>query len=152
MKLDMFLQRSSRQGLSVRTWNILAFAALSHPSNAWTSILFAHFPTFSLAYNTSLRSFGKAGTTLPETAQADINHAYSAIKLWLMLALKKFRLQGVSPGKDKDPTVLEDNEDAATRMIWNELWPPFALLVNFFDPTARTPDVTVSMLIHHSRC
>lgn len=107
-------------------------------------------------YNTSLRSFGKAGTTLPETAQADINHAYSAIKLWLMLALKKFRLQGLSPGNDKSPVALEDNEDAATRMIWNELWPPFTLLVDYFKPTTIIPDVTVSITVQllpvKSRC
>lgn len=61
-----------------------------------------------------------------------------------MLALKKFRLKGVSPAREKDPAVLEDNEDAATRMVWNELWPPFALLVDFFDPDIRVPDTAVS--------
>jgi len=131
-------ERYARQGLTVRTWNILAFAALSHPMDAWASILFAHFSTFSFAYNGSLRAFGNSGTSPPETAQADINHAFSAIKLWLLLALKRFRLKGVSPSKEKDPTVLEDNEDAATRMIWNELWPSFALLVDSFEPEART--------------
>jgi hypothetical protein len=124
--------------MTVRTWNILAFAALSNPSHLWTSILFAHFTTFSFAYNVSLRGFGSSGTSPPETAQADINHAFSAIKLWLLLALKKFRLKGVSPGKERDPVVLEDNEDAATRMVWNELWPTFALLVDSFEPEAQT--------------
>lgn len=124
----------------------MVFAALSNPSDAWASILFAHFSTFSFAYNVSLRGFAKAGTSLTETAQADINHAYCAIKLWLMLALKKFRLQGLSPGKERDPVVLEDNEDAATRMIWNELIPPVLLLVDFFDPKARTPEVVVSCM------
>jgi hypothetical protein len=124
--------------LTLRTWNILAFAALSNSSNSWTSILFAHFSTFSLAYNVSLRGFGSSGTGPPETAQADINYAYNAIKLWILLALKNFRLKGLSPAREREPVVLEDNEDAATRMVWNELWPSFALLVDSFDPEART--------------
>jgi hypothetical protein len=127
-----------RQSLTVRTWNILAFAALSNPTDSWANILFAHFSTFSFVYNVSLRSFGSSGTSAPETAQADINHAFSAIKLWLLLALKKFRLKGVSPAKEKEPLILEDNEDAATRMVWNELWPSFALLVDSFKPEVRT--------------
>lgn len=124
--------------MTLRTWNILAFAALCNPSDSWTSILFSHFSTFSFTYNVSLRGFGISGTNAPETAQADINYAFNAIKLWLLLALKKFRLKGVSPNKEKDPAVLEDNEDAATRMVWNELWPSFALLVDSFEPEART--------------
>jgi len=40
--------------------------------------------------------------------------------------------------------VLEDNEDAATRMVWNELWPSFALLVDSFDPEARTSLATLT--------
>lgn len=60
-----------------------------------------------------------------------------------MLALKKFRLKGVSPAKERDPIVLEDNEDAATRMVWNELWPGFALLVDYFNPQVRAPDSSV---------
>jgi hypothetical protein len=122
----------------VRTWNILAFAALSNPSDSWTSILFSHFSTFSFTYNFSLRGFRTSGTSSPENAQADINHAFDAMKLWLLLALKKFRLKGVSPSKERDPVVLEDNENAATRMVWNELWPSFALLVDSFEPEART--------------
>jgi len=58
--------------------------------------------------------------------------------LWILLALKNFRLQGVSIKKEKDPVVLEDNEDAATRMVWNELWPSFAMLVDFFESQPRT--------------
>lgn len=74
----------------------------------------------------------------------DINHAYNAIKLWILLALKKFRLQGISVGREKDPVVLEDNEDAATRMIWNELWPAFALVVTFFESENRVMETAVS--------
>lgn len=91
----------------------------------------------------SLRSFGDADVPPSETAQADINHAYNAIKLWLMLALKRFRLRGLLPAKERDPIILEDNEDAAMRMVWNELWPAFSLLVDYFDPQVRAPDSSV---------
>jgi len=131
-------ERSSRSSLTVRTWNILAFAALSDPSNSWSSILFAHFSTFSFAYNVSLRGFTISGAGSLESSQADINHAYNGIKLWTLLALKNFRLEGMSPSRDRDPVGFEDNEDAATRMVWDELWPPFALLADSFEPEPRT--------------
>lgn len=122
---------------------MLAFAALSNHSAAWASILLAHFSTFSQVYNSSLRTFANPASNPPDTAQADINHAYNAIKLWILLALKKFRLQGVSFGREKDPAVLEDDEDAATRMIWNELWPAFALVVTFFESEIRVMETAV---------
>jgi len=131
-------ERLTRPSLTVRTWNILAFAALSNPLNSWTSILFAHFSTFSFAYNVSLRGFASFRTNPPETAQADINYAYNAIKLWILLALKNFRLKGVAVDVERDPVVLVDNENAAIRMVWNELWPPFALLADSFEPEPRT--------------
>ena len=61
----------------------------------------------------------------------------------MMLALKKFRLKGVSLATEGDPIIHEDNEDATTRMVWNELWPAFALLVDYFDPQVRAPDSSV---------
>lgn len=146
--LHLLLWSQRQSILSVRTWNVLAFAALSNPSDAWASTLFAHFSTFSLSYNICLRPFGSPSSNPPEAAQTDINHAYSAVKLWLLLALKKFRLKGVSVNKEKDPVVLEDNEDAATRLVWNELWPPFALLVNFFEAEPQTSERSVGGLIN----
>ncbi|KAF7976726.1 hypothetical protein HWV62_5909 [Athelia sp. TMB] len=139
-------ERNSRHMLSIRAWNMLAFAALSNPSPTWASILLAHFSTFSLAYNSTLRVFGNPVNNPAETAQADINHAYNAIKLWLLLALKKFRLRGVSLGRERDPVVLDDNEDAATRMIWNELWPAFSLIVTFFESENSVKEAAVSKM------
>ena len=54
----------------------------------------------------------------PETAAADIEYAYLAMKSWLLLLYK------ISSGKE-----MADPRDGLTQKIWNELWPPFESLV-----------------------
>ena len=60
-----------------------------------------------------MRSFIQSGASVDS---ADINYAYIAIKLWLLLAQKK--------------SELDASGNVIFASTWNELWPPFEHLVN----------------------
>jgi hypothetical protein len=70
--------------------------------------------------------------SLPESAVTDINHAYIAIKLWLLLAQAK-----ASAG---------DGGTVYSLTVWNELWPPFERLVNMLESEIQsgTPSVRIT--------
>lgn len=110
----------------------MAIAALSNESDIWVGILYAQFAAFSNAYFASLRPYIMATAGPSESAMADVNHAYAAIKLWLMIALR-FRTSDTRHG-----------DDMATRVVWNELWPPFESLVRVFEADALTGHTPVS--------
>ena len=108
--------------------------------------LFKHFPTFSLAYNTSLAPYHTAAAALdmasPEAqdrAHADVSHAYAAIKLWLLLARKA---STEHPGVDASG-ALNDGEGPAAGLVWNELWPPFEIVLAAFEMDARGGTILV---------
>lgn len=52
-------------------------------------------------------------------ATTDVNHAYIAIKLWLLLAQKK--------------SSADDLGNATALMVWNELWPPFEAMISILE-------------------
>ncbi|THU91128.1 hypothetical protein K435DRAFT_727522 [Dendrothele bispora CBS 962.96] len=106
------IEKSGRQNTNVRAWNVLVLAVLLDPSESWIASVFHQLDTFSVVYHTALR-----GLVMADSAITDINHAYIAIKLWMMLAQKKASREGA------------ENLDALT--VWNELWPPFESIVTF---------------------
>ncbi|EGO21469.1 hypothetical protein SERLADRAFT_372111 [Serpula lacrymans var. lacrymans S7.9] len=125
---DFSPTKFSRINTSMRTWNVLTLAALSDTSGQHGTILFPHFSAFTPAYYASLGTYVHARALPPESAVADIDHAYLSIKLWLLLA------QTMSLSNDKvDPGALsvaqDDRADLAIKTVWNELWPPFESIV-----------------------
>jgi hypothetical protein len=70
------------------------------------------------------------GISPPESSITDINHAFIAIKLWLMLA------QIVSRSDNSDRG--DDGGDQWALFVWNELWPPFENLLNILEGEAHT--------------
>ena len=130
--------------MTVRVWNILALAALSRPTAASAALLFEHFATFSLAYNTALAPYHRAqlDAGAEERAHADVSCAYAALKLWLLLARKAAAL--VAPAGAGG--IFEDGEGLAANMVWNELWPPFEVVLSAFEAEARGGNVSVRFL------
>ncbi|KAK0210802.1 hypothetical protein DFS33DRAFT_1251098 [Desarmillaria ectypa] len=125
--------RSSRHYMTVRAWNVLVLSALMDPSENWITLMYMQLPTFSSAYQATLRGYLQACPSPPESAITDINHAYVAIKLWLMLAQKR--------------AVKEDEGSISAFMVWNELWPPFESLVNVFEAEVQVGlSMTLAML------
>jgi hypothetical protein len=118
-------------------------AALSETTDSWGVILFRYFHNFCFAYSSSIRSYVQSGTIL-ESAAADINHAYAAIKLWLLLAQKNGHQ--VNYGlPHAELTGRGPNINLATLWIWNELWPHFESLVNILEVDAQAGNVSVSL-------
>jgi hypothetical protein len=137
--LTALIQKGSRQSLSVRSWNILAWAALSNPSDKWVSILLAQLPAFSLVHSFSLRAYTQsAANPTPASAITDINRAYLSIKLWMMLA-RKNALHGNNFTLKK-----EDAGISAEDLVWNELWPAFESLATVFEVEGYTENNSVS--------
>ena len=133
--------------MTVRVWNILALAALSRPDGAASALLFEHFLTFSFAYSQSLSPYQSVqGLDHPDAqdrAHADLSYAYAAIKLWLLLSRKA---ASGHPGVDATG-ALQDGEGLAAKMVWNELWPPFEIVIAAFEIDARAGNVSVSHIL-----
>ncbi|KAK0197058.1 hypothetical protein F5146DRAFT_1099379 [Armillaria mellea] len=131
--VDQTVERSSRHIMTIRAWNMLILAALMDPSENWITLVYMQLPTFSAAYQATLRGYLQAGTSPPDSAITDINHAYVAIKLWLMLAQKR--------------AAKEEEGSISAFAVWNELWPPFESLVNVFEAEVQVGlSMTLAML------
>jgi hypothetical protein len=103
-------------------WNVFLLAALSHESIYPGKLLMGHFSTFVIAY----REVMAASSILTQglvNAAANINNCYAAVKLWLLL---ERRLSQNPQSQDGHLPVSR----AGPFVIWNELWPPFSVLVN----------------------
>ncbi|KAF8894641.1 hypothetical protein BD779DRAFT_1502195, partial [Infundibulicybe gibba] len=103
----------------MRAWNLLALAALMEKKEEYAALIISQLPVFSTFHHGVLRSYVQSGTSIPESATTDVNHAYIAIKLWLMLVRTK-------------PTHA-----FASLAVWNELWPPFDELVGVLEVEAQ---------------
>ncbi|KIJ69367.1 hypothetical protein HYDPIDRAFT_36436 [Hydnomerulius pinastri MD-312] len=124
MSEDSHPQRSSRSSIALRAWNIMLLAALSDSSGKHDTLLLAQFDGFLSPYYKTLGVYVHARIPPPETAAADIEHAYIALKSWLLLIHK------LSPERE-----AVDPRGELTKRIWNELWPPFESMVELFQPT-----------------
>ncbi|KIL00116.1 hypothetical protein PAXRUDRAFT_821994 [Paxillus rubicundulus Ve08.2h10] len=121
---DIHPQRSPRPCLTLRAWNILLLAALSDSSSKHDTLLLAQFDGFMTPYSMTLGAYVQARTPPPESAAADIEHAYIALKGWLLL------IHRLSPSRQ-----AVDPRGELTKRIWNELWPSFESLVDLFQVT-----------------
>lgn len=114
--------------MPVRAWNLILLAALSSNSTAAAAILFDYFHGFALVYHRSLRAYQQVNyDNSQDVAHADISRAYTAIKLWMLLCRKATAIQQVSVAQNNVNAL--DKESALARMIWNELWPPFEMVL-----------------------
>ncbi|KAF7338262.1 hypothetical protein MVEN_02051500 [Mycena venus] len=113
-------ERSGRPALAVRSWNLIVLAVLLDTSgNQQTSPMFDLLSAFSMTHHAVLRAYTQAAISASESATTDINHAYIAIKLWLLLAQRKSQ---------------NDNGGNATALtVWNELWPPFEAMIGILE-------------------
>lgn len=136
------VQRYSRQ-LSISLWNVLLLAALSHESTRPGTVLMGQFSTFVIAYREAMAASSSAAQGLVNAA-ANINHCYASVKLWLLLERMLSRAPpsqqgGHSPVPRAGPFV-----------IWNELWPPFSILVNAHEAEVSKGQNTVRTTPGHS--
>ncbi|KAI0062284.1 hypothetical protein BV25DRAFT_1804358 [Artomyces pyxidatus] len=116
--------KSSRQPVTLRTWNVLLLSALQHQSTSSGVTIMSHFPTFVLAYRDSLTT-SQTFHNIASVA-ANINHCYASIKLWFLLDR---RLSTPLEWADTNPRSFP-NPNSMALMIWNELWPPFLDLIS----------------------
>ncbi|KAJ7774854.1 hypothetical protein B0H16DRAFT_1508657 [Mycena metata] len=110
--------RAGRPSLGVRSWNLIVLAVLLDNSSNQIVPMFDLLSAFSTTHHAVLRAYTQAAINVADST-TDINHAYIAIKLWLLLAQRK---------------SLTDNEGNATAlMVWNELWPPFEAMIGILE-------------------
>ncbi|KAJ2931375.1 hypothetical protein H1R20_g5743, partial [Candolleomyces eurysporus] len=117
------LETSYRLVNSLRSWTVLALTALQEePSRKWVLILYQHFMSFSYTYLAAMRTYAQSNLS-SESAASDINQAYVATKLWLMLAQRVSNMTGAGDG----PMLR----------VWNELWPVFESIIDGLEVEAR---------------
>ncbi|KAI0035078.1 hypothetical protein K488DRAFT_44141 [Vararia minispora EC-137] len=106
----------SKAKLSLRSWNVLTLASLSRESAKTAHVLLDHFAAFAVAFHNALL---KPGSGVVTTSPSTVNHCYTSIKLWLLLARKL----------SEDKAVVSDVSNSMTFFVWNDLWPPFLHLL-----------------------
>ncbi|KAG2054622.1 hypothetical protein BDR06DRAFT_982221 [Suillus hirtellus] len=107
-------EKSTQAGTVVRAWNILLLGVLSESADTHIRVLLPQLNAFTPAYYKCLGTYVLEGTTPSESAVADVEHAFIALKLWLLLA--------------QMPLANPTRESPSVKVIWNELWPPFEAL------------------------
>ncbi|KAG7092480.1 hypothetical protein E1B28_008832 [Marasmius oreades] len=127
-------EKLGRQSMSMRGWNVLVLAMLMEGSESWWDLMFSQLGALSVAHHAALKSYTHPNGTITESAIPDINHAYIAIKLWLMLAQKK-------------STRIGAGDDFALK-VWEHLWPPFEALLSAFAPEVQAGlPMTLALLV-----
>ncbi|KAG2078289.1 hypothetical protein BDR04DRAFT_1131999 [Suillus decipiens] len=120
-------EKSIQAGTVVRAWNILLLGVLSDPGDTHIQVLLSQLNVFTPAYYKCLGTYVLEGTTPSESAMADVEHAFIALKLWLLLA--------------QMPLTNLTAESPSSKAIWNELWPPFEALVHLFEVDSVSEDL-----------
>ncbi|KAG0707722.1 hypothetical protein DFH29DRAFT_594927 [Suillus ampliporus] len=120
-------EKSTQAGTVVRAWNILLLGVLSDSADTHIRVLLEQLNVFTPAYYKCLGTYVHEGTTPSESAVADVEHAFIALKLWLLLA--------------QMPLVNSTRESPSVKVIWNELWPPFEALVDLFKADSVPEDL-----------
>lgn len=109
----------------MRAWNVLAIAALSDNADGfWVTQLFKQLKSFSAMYFNALWPYIKSAGPVPDSATADLNQAYLAIKLWLVIAKHSEEARRVG--------------EPVYNAVWNELWPPFEGIVHVLEAEAQS--------------
>lgn len=127
--------------MRVRAWNLLILQALREPSATIAVQLFSYLPLYAQAFETELQVAFNAGSSAlipPPGVIADVTHAATGARLWLLLARRRFMtmlelqsdavLEDMAALYDASPTpqrtLLDDGEtNVAEWRAWNELWP-----------------------------
>ncbi|EJD06034.1 uncharacterized protein FOMMEDRAFT_119510 [Fomitiporia mediterranea MF3/22] len=138
---DNASERSNRHTLTVRAWNALVLEALqSSPEWKPAAQLFDNLSSFSASYHSSLRAQIQGFGLPPDLTASDVNQAYVAIKLWLLLSRTCSEEARIT--NDGMPSAADHMlEDRNASLVWNELWPPFERLVNLLESDTEVGDV-----------
>lgn len=105
-------------------------ALSSNADSSWATQLFKQLRAFSVVYSNSLWPYMRLTGPVPDSATPDINHAYIATKLWLMVAKQSEEARRLG-----EPVYSS---------VWNELWPPFESIVSVLEAEAETGASPVS--------
>jgi len=112
----------TRSPVAVRVWNLLVLATLEYDDPGLSGTLLTFLPQFVSVYAAALRIPSPLASH--EFAALNVNYAFASLKLWILLARK---------------THASSELDAAERMVWNELWPPFErLFVQSLEESSNT--------------
>lgn len=93
--------------------------------------MFNQLGAFSAVHGAVLRAHVQSGLVFLDAT--DVNYAYIAIKLWLLLAEKK--------------AETEEGENISCIAVWNELWTPFESLVNVLETQVISGQTSVRSTI-----
>lgn len=138
---------------TVRSWNALLLSALLSPNTASTTNLFSNLRSFTPIYTNSLAflvSF--EATNKSDSAALDLDQAFTAIKLWMMLSRRKppkgifDQEEDVVLNKGTDLGMEEAAQDNRDRTVWNELWPAFENVLSA-SAAEGSEELTVSLVI-----
>lgn len=77
----------------------------------------------------------------PETATADLNYAFTAFKLWLLIATQVTHLNSNATG---EPT----NAHSKVALVWNEMYPLFQGVVQTYQAEIQQGSPSVSYSFH----
>lgn len=136
-----------QQPATLRLWNMLVLAALHNGRNRSAAVVFEYFSIFSLAYSHALGAYQRPQQLLDpqDSAHIEISSVYVAIKLWLLLVRKAaLQYKELRHNEQNQLDVLQDGEVMATKMVWNELWPPYGRIMSILEADARVGNISVS--------
>ena len=80
----------------------------------------------------------------PEMSASDVNQAFIAIKLWLLLACK---CDTYDEKVTYSPLTDHTSRDRNVSLVWNELWPSFERLVSLTEVDSESGDIPVRCLL-----
>ena len=110
------------------------------------------FTTFVSTYCSSLSGFQRVGpyqALQNSPLHTDVSGAYASIKLWLLLvqhAATQRRRSTEAFGESHRPGLIAGTEELLTsKMIWNELWPPFERVMTVLEADTHAGHVTASV-------
>lgn len=128
----------------MRAWNALALESLQSGAEGKPAVqLFENFASFSATYHISLRAHTLTLGLSPEMTSSEINQAFIAIKLWLLLSRKCTEEAQAIDNDEMLPLAVYVLEDRNASLVWNELWPPFERLISLSETDAEMGDLTV---------
>ncbi|KAK2466896.1 hypothetical protein APHAL10511_001154 [Amanita phalloides] len=119
----------------IRAWNLIALAALRYSNKKCATALLPLLPVFASIQFNALRGYVYSEAMNWDQATVNINHAYVAVKLWMLIACETAR-------------DMADGAAIATARVWNELWPPFETLA--FNAEKQNGHPSLTLLISSS--
>ena len=104
-----------------------------------------------MAYHISLRSYSQAMGIPVDLTVSDINQAFVAIKLWLLLARKCSTDNSFEEPEAVVVTTTDKNINTSeyrnSIMVWNELWASFERLATLCEVDNDVDEVTVRDIV-----